>query len=78
MLPPSSLTEVKPGETIIVAGTRGAATDRVTAITLLANAQRFVDMRRAMAARSQAAGGGQGSSGPVANWNLGEMSIPAP
>jgi len=78
MLPPSTLADVKPGETIIVAGTKGAATDKVTAITLLANAQRFVDMRRAMAARAQAAGGGQGSSGPVTNWNLGEMSIPAP
>ena len=78
MLPPSTLADVKPGETIIVAGTRGTATDKVTAITLLANAQRFVDMRRAMAARAQAAGGGQGSSGPATNWNLGEMSIPMP
>jgi hypothetical protein len=77
-LPASTVAEVKPGETIIVAGTRGAANDKVTAIKLLANAQRFVDMRRAMAARAQAASGGSNNAGPGGNWNLGEMSIPTP
>jgi len=80
MLPATTLAEgVKPGETIIVAGTRGASPDKMTAITLLGNAQRFVDMKRAMAARAQAqSGGGNAGGGPGGNWNLGEMSIPTP
>jgi len=78
-LPPSTLADVKPGETVIVASTKGASTDKVTAITMLGNAARFVEMRRAMAARSEAASGRNSGSGPGGNWNLGDMSmIPAP
>jgi len=78
-LPPSTLDDVKPGETVIVASTKGASTDKVTAITMLGNAGRFVEMRRAMAARTEAASGRNSGSGPGGNWNLGDMSmIPAP
>ena len=77
-LPQSTLAEVKPGETIIVASTKGAAADHMTAITVLAGADRLIAMRRAMAARAGGSSGGQ-SSGPGGNWNLGDMSmIPMP
>ncbi len=71
-MPATTIAEMKPGETIIVAGTKGANADRVTAITLLAGADRFVAMRRAMAARPDASGRQQGPGG---NWNLDGMSM---
>jgi len=73
-LPQAVLADIKPGETILVASTAGAA-DHMTAITVLAGAERLVAMRRAMAARQ---GGGQAaanSAGPGGNWNLDGMSM---
>ncbi len=71
-MPATTLAEVKPGETILVAGTRSANADRVTAITMLAGAERFVEMRRAMMARAESSGRQQGPGG---NWNLDGMSM---
>jgi len=77
-LPQTSLADIKPGETILVASTAGAA-DHMTAITVLAGAERFVAMRRAMAARQGGQGAGANSAGPAVNWNLDGMSmIPTP
>ncbi|MBC7925658.1 MAG: hypothetical protein H7039_08380 [Bryobacteraceae bacterium] len=78
-LPVTTLADVKPGETIIVASTKSTTNDKVTAITLLAGAERFVAMRRAMAAASGSNAGSRNSGGPGGNWSLGDMSmIPAP
>jgi hypothetical protein len=77
-MPPIPLTEIKPGEMIIVAGTVGASPDRVTAVTLLAGADALIAMSQAAASRSQ----GQNASArsqSMGNWNLGDMSmIPMP
>jgi TusA-related sulfurtransferase len=76
-MPPVSLAEIKPGETIVVASTKGASPDRLTAVTLLAGADALIAMSQTAAARSQgqSAPGGQ----PMGNWNLGDMSmIPMP
>jgi hypothetical protein len=70
--PSTTLAEIKPGDTVLVAGSKGNA-DRMTAITMLANAQRFVDMRRAAAARSESSG--QRNQGPGGQWNLDSMSM---
>jgi len=71
-MPASTLAEVKVGETLIVAGTKGASPDRITAITMLTNAEAFVNLRRAAAARAGIAGG---FGGPGGNWSPGDMSM---
>jgi len=73
-LPQATLADIKPGETIIVASTAGAA-DHMTAITVLAGADRIVAMRRAMTARQGGGAPGANSAGPGGNWNLGDMSM---
>lgn len=72
-LPPSTLADLKPGEAILVASTKGAAVDRLTAITVLAGAERLIAMRRAMAARPGGNTAGQSATG--GSWNLGDMSM---
>ncbi len=76
-LPPVSLGEIKPGETIIVSSTRGASPDRLTAVTLLAGADALIAMRQAVAARTHGQNAPAGQ--PMGTWNLGDMSmIPMP
>ncbi|MGH9665689.1 MAG: hypothetical protein ACRD9L_14790, partial [Bryobacteraceae bacterium] len=43
-MPPAKLEDLKVGETVIVSSTKGAKPDEVTAITLLANADRLIQM----------------------------------
>jgi hypothetical protein len=50
MMPPGTVEDVKPGQTIIVSSTKGATSDRVTGIMLLANAEMLVRMATAGAA----------------------------
>jgi hypothetical protein len=77
-LPPTSLAEIKTGETIVVASTRGAEPDRLTAVTLLAGADALIAMSQAAAARGQGAGVPSGGQS-LGNWNLGDVSmIPMP
>ena len=47
MMPAGKIEDVKPGETIIVSSTKGATSDRVTGIMLLANAEMLVRMASA-------------------------------
>lgn len=42
MMPSSTLADLKPGETIVVSSTKGASTERLTAITLVANAEMLI------------------------------------
>lgn len=54
-MPPTTVAELKPGDTVIVSSTAGAKTDELTAIVLLAGAEPIIDMLRARgeAARGQ-------------------------
>ena len=72
-LPKANLAEIKPGEAIVVASTRGASADRLTAITLLANADVIIAMQQQ---RSQQSGGrANGGSPGMGSWNMGDMSM---
>lgn len=43
-MPPGTIDAVKPGQSIVVLSTKGANTDELTAITLVANAQMLIQM----------------------------------
>ncbi len=77
-MPATTLAEIQPGETIVVASTRGATPEHLTAVTLLAGADALIAMSQAAASRGQgqhASAGGQA----MGNWNLGDVSmIPMP
>lgn len=59
--------DIKPGQTIVVSSTKGAKTDRVTAILLLTNADMLIRMA------SMRAGGPQDSAGPAPGIQPGGM-----
>ncbi len=46
-MPPATLGELKPGETIVVSSTKGAQNDRITAIMLVAHADLLIQMAQA-------------------------------
>jgi hypothetical protein len=71
-LPVTTAAELKPGDTVVVSSTVGTEPDKLTAIVLLAGAERLIAMQQqqAAAAASQA-----GRGGVTANWNLGDMSM---
>jgi hypothetical protein len=50
--------DVKPGQTIVVSSTKGASSDRVTAIMLLANADMFIRMASAQSGPGRQSGTG--------------------
>ena len=56
MMPAGTLENVKPGQTVIVSSTKGATSDRVTGIMLLANAEMLVRMATAQSGAGAAAG----------------------
>ena len=66
-MPVSKLEDLKPGETIVVSSTKGARSNEVTAIMMLANADSILQM---IAAQS---GGGRGSAIPGAGGMSGGM-----
>ena len=70
-LPKIAVTDLKPGDTIVVASTVGANPAALTAITLLANADFLIAMQQ----RRQQASRGQGTGPGMGNWNLGDMSM---
>lgn len=76
--PSISFNDIKTGEMIIVASTRGASPNRLTAVTLLAGADALITMSQAAAARGQAQHAGSAGQS-MGNWNLGDVSmIPMP
>jgi hypothetical protein len=62
-LPLVKLEDLKPGATVVIASTKGAKSDRLTAILLLSNAGMLIRMASAMKAANGAAGGMGGMGG---------------
>jgi hypothetical protein len=64
-MPETTLAELKPGETVVIAGTKGANPSRMTAVTLLSNVEGFLTMmaRRSGGQTGGAAAGGFGGGG---------------
>jgi len=65
-MPPAKLEDLKPGDMVVVSSTKGAKSDEITAITLLANADTLIRMATMAApagARPQGAGGGPSLGG---------------
>ena len=65
-MPPGKIEDLKPGEMVVVSSTKGAKSDQLTAITLLANADmliRMLTMPAPGAARPQGGGSGPSLSG---------------
>ncbi len=64
-MPAARIEDLRPGETVVVSSTRGTARDELTAILLLANAARLVEMTAAQQQRQAGAmgmmGGGLGA-----------------
>jgi hypothetical protein len=56
-MPPARLEDLKPGEMIVVSSTRGAKSDQVTAIMMLANADFLLQMVAAQPGGSRGGGG---------------------
>jgi hypothetical protein len=65
MMPAGTVEDVKPGQTIIISSTKGATSDRVTGIMLLANAEMLVRMASAQAGLGAAAGNRPNSAGAL-------------
>jgi len=78
-MPVIALTDLKAGETIVVSSTKGAAPDRLTAITVVAGVERLLAMRQAPGgSRGQSSAGG-GNVPPGGSWNLGDFTaMPMP
>jgi hypothetical protein len=79
MMPAGTMEDVKPGQTIIVSSTKGATSERVTGIMLLANAELLVRMASAQSGAGAAAANRQGGSGtspqgmPPGGMDMGSM-----
>jgi hypothetical protein len=58
-MPVAGPDAIKTGQTVIVSSTKGAKTDELTAITIVANAQMLIPMA---STRSGAGRGGQGNA----------------
>lgn len=77
-MPAARIEDLKPGETVVVSSTRGTAWDELTAILLLGNAARLVEMAAAQQQR-QAGAMGMMSGGMGAGMNggaLGGLELP--
>jgi len=68
VLPPTKLEDLKPGEAVLIASTKGTRADETTAFTLLAGVEPLLAMRQAAAQRQQSA------SGVSSSWTL-EMPV---
>jgi hypothetical protein len=78
-MPPTKLEELKPGEMIVVSSTKGAKSDEITAITLLANADVLIRMATMAApggARPQGAAGAGGPSLGGLSTGLDSLNLP--
>lgn len=56
-MPTAKLEDIQPGEMVVVSSTKGASKDQVTAITMVTNAERLIQMA---AMQQQRTGAGQG------------------
>ncbi len=70
-MPPAKLDGLKPGQTIIVSSTKGAANDQVTAITVLGNADFLIQMASRGAGAGAGAGGGARGGGMGGGMGMG-------
>lgn len=68
VLPPAKLEDLKPGEAVLIASTKGDRADEATAFTLLAGVEPLLAMRQAVAERQR------GASGVSTSWTL-EMPV---
>jgi hypothetical protein len=80
-MPPGKLEDLKPGGMIIVSSTKGASSDQVTAIMLVANADMLIKMASMSAAGGAAgarggAGAGPSMATPGMGGGFGGLSIP--
>jgi hypothetical protein len=78
-MPPTKLEELKPGDLIVVSSTKGAKSDEITAITLLANADMLIRMATMAApggARPQGAAGAGGPSLGGLSTGLDSLNLP--
>jgi len=67
-MPPTKLEDLKPGDMVVVSSTKGAKSDEITAITLLANADMLIRMA------TMAAPGGARPQGAAGAPSLGGLS----
>ncbi len=70
-LPPATLADIKPGETIVVSSARAAGDERLKAVTVLTGAEGLIAMAQA---RTQQ----QANSAGMGSWNLGDISSMMP
>ncbi len=63
MMPAGTIEDVKPGETILVSSTKGATSERVTGIMLVANAGMLVRMATAQSGAGADAANRQDGAG---------------
>jgi len=63
-MPPTKLEDLKPGDMVVVSSTKGAKSDEITAITLLANADMLIRMATMAAPGGGRPAGVAGASGP--------------
>src|SRR5260370_5549329 len=78
-MPPTKLEDLKPGDMVVVSSTKGAKSDEITAITLLANADMLIRMAT-MAAPGGARPQGAAASGPSLgglSTGLDSLNLPA-
>jgi len=72
-MPAAKLEDLKPGETVVISSTKGAKSDSITAIMLVANADRLIQIAQRIQAAQQAAGptlSGLGGGGDLSGLNL--------
>jgi hypothetical protein len=62
-IPAVKLEDLKPGVTVAITSTKGAKSDRITAILVLSNADMLIQMAAAMKGANGPGGGGQGMGG---------------
>ncbi len=74
-MPAARLEDLKPGGTIIVSSTKGASSDSLTAIMLVANAEPLIQMAAQPSGRQGNAGRGQTIDGGVSGLGLGGLQL---
>ena len=77
-MPATKLEDLKPGDMVVVSSTKGAKSDEITAITLLANADMLIRMATMAApgARPQGAAGAAGPSLGGLSTGLDSLNLP--
>jgi hypothetical protein len=75
-MPVATLTDVKPGQTIVVSSTKGAQANRLTAIMLVANAEFLVRMASMRSGANGPDSAGPSVAGPGMGGMLGELQLP--